>query len=164
MLLHCISLMLASSCISNDSHIFFFPFFIPTQANSHHLMLQEVPNCSSQFHIFLPGNEIPRWFRFRNIGGSVTMRAPRLDNLLFVQSYDSLVVWTDSTRRFDVNYYGEKTIINSASPSLVSQPLSLITFGWPICRGGLLKHSVFGDLQRLPSTSFTWVKNFGTLL
>lgn len=126
--------------------------------------LLEVPNCSFQFHIFLPGNEIPRWFRFRNIGGSVTMRAPRLDNLLFVQSYDSLVVWTDSTRRFDVNYYGEKTIINSASPSLVSQPLSLITFGWPICRGGLLKHSVFGDLQRLPSTSFTWVKNFRTLL
>ncbi|KAH9685385.1 ADP-ribosyl cyclase/cyclic ADP-ribose hydrolase [Citrus sinensis] len=34
------------------------------------------------FHIFLPGNEIPRWFRFRNIGGSVTMRAPRLDNFI----------------------------------------------------------------------------------
>ncbi|KAH9685384.1 ADP-ribosyl cyclase/cyclic ADP-ribose hydrolase [Citrus sinensis] len=44
--------------------------------------LLEVPNCSSQFHIFLPGNEIPRWFRFRNIGGSVTMRAPRLDNFI----------------------------------------------------------------------------------
>lgn len=44
--------------------------------------LLEVPNCSSQFHLFLPGNEIPRWFRFRNIGGSVTMRAPRLDNFI----------------------------------------------------------------------------------
>ncbi|KAH9751271.1 ADP-ribosyl cyclase/cyclic ADP-ribose hydrolase [Citrus sinensis] len=44
--------------------------------------LLEVPNCSSQFHIFLPGNEIPRWFRFRNIGGSVTMTAPRLDNFI----------------------------------------------------------------------------------
>lgn len=54
-------------------------------------------------------------------------------------------------------------ITNSALPSLVSQPSSLITSGWPICPRRLLKQSVFKYLQRLLSTLFTLVKIFGTL-
>lgn len=54
-------------------------------------------------------------------------------------------------------------ITTSALPSLVSQPSSPITFGWPICPWRLLKQSVFKYLQRLLSTFFTWVKIFGTL-
>lgn len=46
--------------------------------NGHYLTLQELPNCSSQFHLFIPGNEIPRWFSYWNIGGSVTMQASGL--------------------------------------------------------------------------------------
>ncbi|KAH9685389.1 ADP-ribosyl cyclase/cyclic ADP-ribose hydrolase [Citrus sinensis] len=38
----------------------------------------ELPICSSQFHLFIPGNEIPRWFSYWNIGGSVTMQASGL--------------------------------------------------------------------------------------
>ncbi|ESR45018.1 hypothetical protein CICLE_v10003731mg [Citrus x clementina] len=40
--------------------------------------LVELPNCSSQFHLFIPGNEIPRWFSYWNIGGSVTIQASGL--------------------------------------------------------------------------------------
>ncbi|KAH7568383.1 hypothetical protein JRO89_XS07G0284800 [Xanthoceras sorbifolium] len=49
---------------------------IYVDTNNHDAMLQQQVNLSSQFHIRLPGREIPKWFSYRSDGDSVGIGLP----------------------------------------------------------------------------------------